>query len=69
MQKDSKKKVCHVMSNPDETLQEEKIEPADEILHEEKNEPADEILQEVKIDPADDDYTIFKISFFEFHKF
>jgi hypothetical protein len=44
MQKDSKKKVCHVMSNPDETLQEEKIEPADEILHEEKNEPADEIL-------------------------
>jgi hypothetical protein len=42
MQKDSKKKVSLVMSNPDETLLEEKIEPADAIL------------QEVKIEPADD---------------
>jgi hypothetical protein len=42
MQKDSKKKVSLVMSNPDERLLEEKIEPADAIL------------QEVKIEPADD---------------
>jgi hypothetical protein len=69
MPKESKKKVSLETPNQEEALQEEKIEPADEILHEEKIEPADEILQEVKIEPADDDYTIFKISFFEFHKF
>jgi len=44
------------MSNPDETLLEEKIEPTDEIL------------QEVKIEPADDNQTIFEISFCELNK-
>jgi hypothetical protein len=37
-------------SNPEEMLEEEKIEPVNETLQEEKTEPA----YEVKIEPADD---------------